>query len=241
MTEEMVTSPLPPIIDWAKLRQMSRSNMKSKMLQGWTMLTDYCEGKECKYSPLMSFKGGEKICVVCDGSGSGLDGVYDRTAEKVKDEDKEYNKETMKEEDDKETMKEEDDAVVKDAVPSQLTIIASLSQSTSLPNEEKIEEEKDNDNLQSLQSKTALSFTTAKAATVSLASAAKSYQSTIQNDESEFEQCRSIVSREIGKRMLTGWTLLDTANSPIVFKTCTIRLCLRYVQSHCHHSPLVYH
>jgi uncharacterized Zn finger protein (UPF0148 family) len=180
MTEEMVTSPLPPIIDWAKLRQMSRSNMTSKMLQGWTMLTDYCEDKECKYSPLMSFKGGEKICVVCDGSGSGLDGVYDRTAEKVKDEDKEYNKETMK---------EEDGAVVKDAVPSQLTIIASLSQSTSLPNEEK-----DNDNLQSLQSKTALSFTTAKTATVSLASAAKSYQSTIQNDESEFEQRRSIVS-----------------------------------------------
>eukprot|EP00586_Coscinodiscus_wailesii_P002759 CAMPEP_0172477372 /NCGR_PEP_ID=MMETSP1066-20121228/453_1 /TAXON_ID=671091 /ORGANISM="Coscinodiscus wailesii, Strain CCMP2513" /LENGTH=42 /DNA_ID= /DNA_START= /DNA_END= /DNA_ORIENTATION= len=39
MTEEMVTSPLPPIIDWAKLRQMSRSNMTSKMLQGWTIDT----------------------------------------------------------------------------------------------------------------------------------------------------------------------------------------------------------
>mmetsp|Transcript_19273 Transcript_19273/g.23868 ORF Transcript_19273/g.23868 Transcript_19273/m.23868 type:complete len:86 (+) Transcript_19273:205-462(+) len=45
MTEEMVTSPLPPIIDWAKLRQMSRSNMTSKMLQGWTV--DTVKGNHC--------------------------------------------------------------------------------------------------------------------------------------------------------------------------------------------------
>ena len=62
---------------WETLRMEGRSVMTRRMLQGWTMLPELCLGKECANTPLLLSKDGRKVqCVVCDGCGNGLDGVY---------------------------------------------------------------------------------------------------------------------------------------------------------------------
>lgn len=60
---------------WAILRAEARSVLTRRMLSGWGVLSQKCEGVECNHFPLV-VKGNEKRCVVCGGAGSGEDGIY---------------------------------------------------------------------------------------------------------------------------------------------------------------------
>ena len=60
---------------WETLRVEGRSIMNRRMLAGWILLPELCSGNECHNCPLLS-KSGTTYCVVCGGSGNGLDGAY---------------------------------------------------------------------------------------------------------------------------------------------------------------------
>lgn len=65
-------------MDWDKRRADSRAFMTQRILAGWLVLNDFCEGSEC-YNMAMIAKDGQKECVVCGGSGTGMDGLYSAT------------------------------------------------------------------------------------------------------------------------------------------------------------------
>jgi len=132
---------------WELLRVEGKSVMTRRLIAGWKMLPRTCSGKECQKSPLLK-KGRIEECVVCGGSGNGVDGVYVETLSlSATSEDGDY-----------------DAPVV-------------LS-----PNNDGREP---------------------KAETTSLA------PKSVQQIHEDFEVKREKVSKEIGKRMLQGWTLLD--------------------------------
>jgi len=65
---------------WNFLRSEASKQMSRRMLQGWTMTSLFCRGKECGSAPLLQH-GSTVYCVVCGGTGSGQDGAYGRTAD----------------------------------------------------------------------------------------------------------------------------------------------------------------
>jgi len=75
LTEEEKNSLALTAEQWEERRSKSRALITSLMIDKWSMITDYCKGKHCRYSPLM-FKDGVTQCVVCDGTGTGKDGYY---------------------------------------------------------------------------------------------------------------------------------------------------------------------
>jgi len=62
---------------WETLRSEGRSVMTRRVMAGWTILAEFCNGKECENCPLIT-KNGKKECCVCGGCGDGTDGAYAR-------------------------------------------------------------------------------------------------------------------------------------------------------------------
>lgn len=62
--------------DWEARRLLGKKVLAKKVMEGWTVLPEYCSGRMCNFTPLIS-KGKEVECVVCEGSGNGKDGFYD--------------------------------------------------------------------------------------------------------------------------------------------------------------------
>ena len=60
---------------WETLRAESRAIMTRRILQGWQLTSQGCVGSECHFSPLVAKKD-KTECVVCGGTGNGLDGAY---------------------------------------------------------------------------------------------------------------------------------------------------------------------
>lgn len=72
--------------NWEARLENGRSLLAQRLAQGWTMDVSNCEGYQCNNMPLIKKLGGEpSSCVVCGGSGSGCDGIYEqiRSAEVV--------------------------------------------------------------------------------------------------------------------------------------------------------------
>jgi len=65
---------------WNYLRSEASKQMSRRMLQGWAMTNSFCQGAECGSAPLL-MHGSTVYCVVCGGTGSGQDGAYGRTAD----------------------------------------------------------------------------------------------------------------------------------------------------------------
>lgn len=50
-----------------KRSDMASAKLGQKLLEGWTMIAEYCPGEKCAYSPLVSRDGGSLvICPVCE-------------------------------------------------------------------------------------------------------------------------------------------------------------------------------
>jgi uncharacterized Zn finger protein (UPF0148 family) len=125
---------------WETLRVEGRAIMTRRVLKGWELIPEACQGAECHMTPLL-MKNGKKECVVCGGCGNGVDGVYSA---------------------------ENDDEEVD----------IHHAEATRVPYE--IEAEMPDD-------------------------------PSIDGSDDDFEEKRDLVSKEIGKRMLLGWTLLDAS------------------------------
>ncbi|KAL9179409.1 hypothetical protein ACHAXT_008699 [Thalassiosira profunda] len=63
--------------DWEELAGNGRALLSERLRQGWTMSSDNCVGYHCGDMPLTNFEGGPDSCVVCGGSGNGVDGAYE--------------------------------------------------------------------------------------------------------------------------------------------------------------------
>jgi uncharacterized Zn finger protein (UPF0148 family) len=135
---------------WETLRLEGRAIMTRRVLQGWQLIAQHCEGNECQMSPLIT-KLGRTECVVCGGTGSGCDGVY--------------------------ASEQEDDDEMVDVDRLDPSVLPPRDILT--PYYEAAEPEKNNP---------------------------PSYV-----NQEEFEEKRDMVSKEIGKRMLLGWILLDAS------------------------------
>lgn len=61
--------------DWEARRLLGKKALANKAIDGWSVLPQYCSGRMCNFTPLIS-KNGVIQCVVCQGSGTGRDGVY---------------------------------------------------------------------------------------------------------------------------------------------------------------------
>ncbi len=71
--------------DWEARIENGRSLLTQRLQQGWTMTTTNCGGYQCNSMPLIKLGSDPSSCVVCGGSGSGCDGIYEkfRSAEVV--------------------------------------------------------------------------------------------------------------------------------------------------------------
>jgi uncharacterized Zn finger protein (UPF0148 family) len=135
---------------WETLRMEGRAIMTRRVLQGWKLLPEACQGAECEMSPLIT-KHGKKECVVCGGVGSGIDGVY--AIDEFEEDDEQFDITTI------------DPSFLPEDI--QLQVAKSLEgMEPDLP--PAIEED-------------------------------------------DFDKKRDEVSREIGKRLMMGWTLLDAS------------------------------
>ena len=64
--------------DWEELAGNGRALLAERLKQGcWTMSSENCLGYHCKEMPLTNIEGGPNSCVVCGGSGNGVDGAYE--------------------------------------------------------------------------------------------------------------------------------------------------------------------
>ncbi|KAL3907954.1 MAG: hypothetical protein SGILL_008665, partial [Bacillariaceae sp.] len=135
---------------WETLRMEGRAIMTRRVLQGWQLLPQACQGSECEMSPLIT-KHGKTECVVCGGTGTGEDGVY--MIDEVEEEQPEFDITTI------------DPSILPDDIQLQVARSMEVVEATQLPDV---------------------------------------------NSE-DFAQKRDQVSKEIGKRMLMGWTLLDAS------------------------------
>ena len=64
--------------NWEARLENGRSILTQRMEQGWTMTTTNCEGYQCNNMPLTKLGSDPSSCVVCGGSGSGCDGIYEQ-------------------------------------------------------------------------------------------------------------------------------------------------------------------
>jgi uncharacterized Zn finger protein (UPF0148 family) len=166
--------------NWETLRQEGRSIMTRRVMAGWTLLPEFCRGKECEHSPLVALED-KKECVICGGSGNGMDGAY-------------LNKTRGNDEEDDD--KGEHDAEL-EQICDESTIPTQYTPYT--------------------QNTASRSFTTTPAheyealamATETRAVASPTANRSVQELQDDFEAKRNMVSKEIGKRMIQGWTLLD--------------------------------
>jgi uncharacterized Zn finger protein (UPF0148 family) len=71
--------------NWEARIENGRSLLTQRLQQGWTMTTTNCAGYQCNSMPLIKLGSDPSSCVVCGGSGSGCDGIYEkfRSAEVV--------------------------------------------------------------------------------------------------------------------------------------------------------------
>ena len=71
--------------NWEACLENGRSLLTQRLAQGWTMDASNCEGYQCNNMPLTKLGSDPSSCVVCGGSGSGCDGIYEqfRSAEVV--------------------------------------------------------------------------------------------------------------------------------------------------------------
>lgn len=71
--------------DWEACLEKGRSLLTQRLTQGWTMDTSNCAGYQCNNMPLTKLGSDPSSCVVCGGTGSGCDGMYEqfRSAEVV--------------------------------------------------------------------------------------------------------------------------------------------------------------
>jgi uncharacterized Zn finger protein (UPF0148 family) len=60
---------------WETLRVEGRAILTRRVLKGWELIPESCQGAECQMTPLL-MKNGKKECVVCGGCGNGKDGAY---------------------------------------------------------------------------------------------------------------------------------------------------------------------
>eukprot|EP00934_Nitzschia_sp_Nitz4_P002837 Nitzschia sp. Nitz4//scaffold139_size61406//21186//24205//NITZ4_006453-RA/size61406-snap-gene-0.10-mRNA-1//-1//CDS//3329535831//2827//frame0 len=142
--------------NWETLRAEGRSVMTRRVMTGWVLLPEFCQGAECHRTPLIT-KSGVKECVVCGGCGSGTDGVY--------------------------AEKEEDDVVITEGEFEEMRAVGVLPDDMG-------------------------GYEIGPNATGTLSPTANLTVKQIQDD---FETKRDMVSKEIGKRMIEGWTLLDAS------------------------------
>ncbi|GKY98004.1 hypothetical protein MPSEU_000758500 [Mayamaea pseudoterrestris] len=61
---------------WETLRVEGRAVMTRRLMGGWILLKQTCQGRCCEGRPLLLDDDNNRHCVVCGGSGSGFDGVY---------------------------------------------------------------------------------------------------------------------------------------------------------------------
>jgi uncharacterized Zn finger protein (UPF0148 family) len=61
---------------WESLRTESRAILARRRLVGWKMLPETCNGTECGGTQLVAKEGTDNECVICGGTGTGVDGVY---------------------------------------------------------------------------------------------------------------------------------------------------------------------
>lgn len=146
--------------NWETLRVEGRSVMTRRVMAGWVLLSQFCQGVECHSTPLIT-KDGKKECVVCGGSGDGKDGAY------IEVED--Y-----------------------DVVPTNDELQA-MRESGIVPTEEE---------------SSGYEITPITPAPRSVSPTACR---TFQEIQQDFDTKRDMVSKEIGRRMIEGWTLLDTS------------------------------
>ena len=129
---------------WDTLRVEGRAILTRRVMKGWELIPESCQGAECEMSPLL-MKNGKKECVVCGGCGNGKDGVY--ASELLGDDEVGQNAENK----------------FHPQIPPEI--------------------EADMPLLKSLEGE----------------------------NEGDFDEKRDLVSKEIGQRMLLGWTLLDAS------------------------------
>mmetsp|Transcript_52635 Transcript_52635/g.127579 ORF Transcript_52635/g.127579 Transcript_52635/m.127579 type:complete len:991 (+) Transcript_52635:182-3154(+) len=128
---------------WDTLRVEGRAILTRRVMKGWELIPESCQGAECEMSPLL-MKNGKKECVVCGGCGNGKDGVY--ASELLGDNKVGQNPEYK----------------FHQPIPSEIEADMPL-------------------------------------------------KSLVVEHEGDFEEKRDLVSKEIGQRMLLGWTLLDAS------------------------------
>lgn len=143
--------------NWETLRLEGRSVMTRRVMAGWVLLAEFCEGEECYSSPLIT-KDGKKECVVCGGCGNGKDGAY------LGDDDYEV-------------------------VPTQGEL-EEMRAAGVLPESEA----------------TGYEIKPNQRRPIS-----PSANFTFEEIQADFDTKRDMVSKEIGKRMIEGWTLLDVS------------------------------
>lgn len=65
--------------NWEALIEQGRSLLAQRLQQGWTMTTENCGGYRCNDMPLIKLDSEQSSsCVVCGGTGSGCDGIYEK-------------------------------------------------------------------------------------------------------------------------------------------------------------------
>jgi hypothetical protein len=143
--------------NWETLRTEGRSVMTRRVMAGWVLLSEFCQGVECHSSPLIT-KDAKKECCVCGGCGDGTDGAYIAVED--------Y-----------------------DVVPTDEQLQA-MRESGVMP-------DGDGGGYEITRSTPRPISPTAG--------------HTFEQIQQDFETKRNMVSREIGKRMVEAWTLLDTS------------------------------
>ena len=177
---------------WEQLRLDSKLVRSRRLLTGWKEITDKCRGKECN-GALLLYNGRLEECIVCGGSGNGKDGVYGQ----LKDDNggrlnslkeaKSGSKKAHSGDHDKNSTKQADVKLNKKKNASQ-------TRQKRIPGEApsfRMSPKNRGCRTRDTSSRTA--------------------RCTMEELETDFSVKRRIVSKEIGKRMLKGWTLLDLA------------------------------
>lgn len=65
--------------DWEARRLLGKKVLAKQVMSGWTVMPEYCTGRMCNFTPLIS-KGNFVECVVCEGCGNGKDGFYNESS-----------------------------------------------------------------------------------------------------------------------------------------------------------------
>jgi uncharacterized Zn finger protein (UPF0148 family) len=191
---------------WETLRCEGRGQMTRRMLQGWTMLPELCRGKECANTPLLLSKDGRKVqCVVCDGCGNGIDGVYEAIDATYESDDE---------------IEDEEEAADTGSIVEEAADTGSIvEEAADIEDEEEaadtsnlVDEDSSEDDASAMTEKE--SFEEPLVPPTPIATQSAPIPTTTQSvDElkEDFETKRTYVSKEIGRKMMQGWTLLDVS------------------------------